>query len=445
LSAGVDAVSRYAADDGIRMFALAAQAAARAGDDGCAARAHLERGRAGTSRGRFSEAFEDFRVALDLAVQCGSSQLELDARRELAGDVLVGLGRPISDCQAELDAALVVARAVGDAAHEADLLARSAVVSANRLQFGRAIADGRRSVEIARQTGDPQILAIALDGLKNPFAYTGQIAELESTLAEVEPLVRLAHDVFRIQWCVFEHGFVPLATGRWDEARAAVEAALTLNRESGWTAFESWFLSHLGWVARLDGRLDDAVEHGRRAVRLHQQGSHPWWSSTAYAMLAGSLLAQGGAERRTEAAELLRHGLDAAGRSGVEAFRLRCVAVLAEATGDEPSRNEAQRMFARVSAPAGVAWMHGVDAYVALGRAWLVAGRADRAAELLAPVAAAARTSGWSALFQAAGGADLLARAASSDARQAGGVRGARSDQLGEAGGDPVGGAGGDR
>src|SRR5207249_544104 len=98
---------------------------------------------------------------------------------------------------------------------------------------------------------------------------------------------------------------------------------------------------------------------------------------------ATTLLATGDARDRAEAVRLLRAGLAAADRSGAEAYRLRCIAPLAEAIGSIDLLQHADRLLSDARLPAGYAWVSGTDAYLSLGRAWVAADRPDRAARVL--------------------------------------------------------------
>ena len=225
------------------------------------------------------------------------------------------------------------------------------------------------------------------------------------------------------QWLVFEESFFPLAAGDWDHAATVVEEALALTRRSGRIMYEGWLIAHLGWIARLAGRPDDALGHGRRSVAAVPAEGHSWFGATANAMLATTLLATGDERDRAEAVHLLRSGLAAADRSGAEAYRLRCIAPLAEATGSIDVLLHADRLLGDARLPAGHAWVLGTDAYVSLGRAWLAAGRADRAVLVLTDLVAAGERTGWDAVVRAGGATDLLAEAtAAAEAAEAAGT-----------------------
>jgi hypothetical protein len=203
-----------------------------------------------------------------------------------------------------------------------------------------------------------------------------------------------------LQWTVFEGAFVPLAAGDDDAALARIEAAREICRRSGYTAHEPFFIAHAGWVHRLSGRLDVALCEGRRAVELAARHRHTWWSTTAASLYGATLLAAGDA---ISATAVLRPARRLADVPGAEGYLLRCLAPLAEATGDALVLEQADALLRSIRAPEGCAWLLGADAYLAVARAWRRAGSAERADEVLAGFRAAAAAAGWPALVAAAG------------------------------------------
>ena len=121
-------------------------------------------------------------------------------------------------------------------------------------------------------------------------------------------------------------------------------------------------------------------------------------SSAAAALYAGTLLAVGEPRR---AADQLRPAVQVADVPGAEAYLLRCLAPLADATGEEAVLRRADDLLRSVRAPEGGAWLLGADVYVALARAWRRAGDAARAEEIAAGFRAAAIAAGWPALAAA--------------------------------------------
>jgi tetratricopeptide (TPR) repeat protein len=355
-------------------------------------RARLIRGRSHDARRAYPLAMADFRAAAELARQAGDRRLEMMALREQAGDVPLALGMSIVDCTGHLHTGLRIAEGLGDRHNEADMLGRLAVIAANRLHFTDAVGYGRRALHAARMAGEDRVLAIALDGLKTAYAYQGDIGSLVPVLDELEPLLRRQGDLFRLQWAVVEGAFPAVAAGRWDEAIARVREAHAINRRSGYAAYEGWFAGYLGWLHRLRGDLDRALEYGRRALDLTHGSTHAWWRAAACAQSAVTLLAAG---RTGEAVALLEEGSGLADRAGAESHLLSCIGPLAEATGSASLLDDADARLRQIQAPEGSAWLLGADAYLAVARAWVARGEPDRAAAVLAPLRTAARRAGW--------------------------------------------------
>nr|WP_281386913.1 AAA family ATPase [Jiangella mangrovi] len=399
LAAGEQALRRYAVGDAEALLGQAIDAARRGGDVALEGRSHLARGRAREAMYRYDDAVADHAEALRAARAGGDRLLEMRALRQLGGPAWAGGGRPIAEGTAHLEESLRLAQLLGDRPAESELLAWLSVLSANRLRFGDALAYGRRALALARDIGDDDALAVALDGAKTAHAYLGEVRELQEVLDELEPLCRRSGDLWLLQWCLFESAFPSIARGDWDAATARVEEALAVNRRSGYSGYESWYVSNLGWIARLRGRYDDAVRLGRRSLTLQ---AHAWFSAASLATYATTLLELDGRDETAEAVALLERGLAVAGRHRTEAYRLPCLAALAWATGSRELLDEADAMVRAVSTPPGSAWLYGADTYVAVARAWLRHGDPGAAAEVLAPLASAAERTGWTAPLEAA-------------------------------------------
>jgi hypothetical protein len=409
LSAAASAAARFAAADAERLLDRALAACRAEGVPvEMEARVLLARGRERETLRDFPGALEDFMTGIRLARSAGATDLEMLFERELGGDSLIATGRPVASCMPHLHAGLRFAEQLGDQVMQADCLARLAILNVNQLDFVAGREYGERGARIGREAGDPGSVLAGLDGLKASYAYLGEVGALGPIVDELEPLARRAGDLFRLQWIVFERAFIPLAAGDWGAATTLVEEALALNRRSGRGRYEGWFIAHLGWIARLDGRMDDAIGHGRRSVAL-LAGSHAWWDSITCSILATTLLDAGGESAATEATVLLRRGLAAADRSDAVAYRLRCLAQLADVTGAPELRAQATFMLEAARFPDGTAWLHGWDAYLALTRAWLADGNRAKAAAVLVPFVGAARSAGWDAVLATSGVWELAA------------------------------------
>jgi tetratricopeptide (TPR) repeat protein len=399
LRAGEDAMGRYAASDAAALATQALEAGERVADAEVCARALVLRGRAREAMGDHAAAFEDLTRGVDGARTAGDRRLEMLALRELGGDVPVALGKPIGYYAANLQSGLRIAESLGDRASEAVMLNRLAVIEANRLRLDAAVGYGRRGVAAGRAAADDHALAAGLDGLKIAYLSLGDIG----ALAELKPLLRRQGDLFLRPWAEFEGGFLAIAAADWDQADAAIARAIELNRQAGYPHQKAWYLAHQGWLARLRGRMDEAVTLGRQGLEQTRQHEHSWWEATACAMLGGTLLLTGD---QAGATGLLERGLAAAQQAGFEAYLPRCAAPLAAATGSLVVLAEAAGLLEQASIPADGAWVLGYEAYLSLAEAWLAHSEPDRARAVLVPLLAVADREPWIPALAAALAAD---------------------------------------
>jgi tetratricopeptide (TPR) repeat protein len=335
----------------------------------------------------------------DGARAAGDRRLEMLVLRQLGGDVPVSLGKPISYFGSNLETGLRIAESLGDRASEANFLSRLAVIAANRLRLDMAVGYGLRAVAAARAAADDQALAQGLDGLKITYLSLGDTRALADVLAELVPLLRRRGELFLLPWAEFEGAFLFVAAADLDRAVSAIERAMELTHQAGYPHQVAWFVAHLGWIARLRGRDEEAMTLGRRAVDLSEQHEHGWWQAATRAMLGDTLLLCGD---HAGAVTLYEQGLAAARKSGMEAYLLRCAAPLAAATGSSAILAEAAGWLEQAAIPDGGAWMLGYEAYLSLAEAWLGHGEPERARAVLAPMLAVADREPWTAALAAA-------------------------------------------
>jgi DNA-binding SARP family transcriptional activator len=396
LLAAEDALQRYAASDAIMLSTQALEVAERAGDAEVRARTLVVRARAREVAGANDAALVDLTEGLAAARAAGDRRLEMLALRHLGGDFSATRGLPAATSY--LETGLRIALSLGDRASEADLLSRLANIAGFRLRLDAALEYGRRAVAVGRASADEQALAVGLDGLKAACVQIGDARGLAAVLAELKPLLRRQGDLTLLQWAEFESAFVFIAAADWDQAAAAMQTAIEVNRRSGHPSWAAGYPMYLGWLARLRGRDDEALTLGRRALELTEQHEHLWEEATGCALLGTTLLLTGD---RAGAIEVLKRGLAAAEAGGGEAYLLRCTAPLAEATGSPAVLAEADRLLEQASIPTDWAWVFGEDAYLSLARAWLGRGNPERARTVLAPLLAVAQRVPWIATLAA--------------------------------------------
>ena len=393
LDAGRTARRMAAPDDALALLALALDDAETASETSLAATILLERARAHEARTDYAAAEGDLLAARAALAGSREARLEMRSLRLLGGDITVARRRPLAEVVAHNEAGLGLAAELGDAVAEALFQSRIAVLECTRLRLATALDLATTGVTQARATRSPEATARSLDGLKSVHAYCGDATGLRDVLDELIPMLGRQRLPWLMQWALLESALVPAAEGRWQEARRRVDEALEVNRTTGYGAYAGFFRAQRGWLARLAGDLDDAVDDGRRSVADTSPADHPWWYATAVGTYATTLLEVG---LRDEAAELCVAGLGVLGDEAGAAYRLRCLAPLAAATGEDPA--EADALLAAVEAPPGRAWVSGADTYEGVAAAWRAAGEPDRATAALAPLLAATGPRRWAAI-----------------------------------------------
>jgi hypothetical protein len=187
---------------------------------------------------------------------------------------------------------------------------------------------------------------------------------------------------------------------------------MTINAHSGYQSHTAWYVAHLGWIARLDGRRDDALSLSHQASTMD---SHAWFASAVDALHGTALIEYG---EPAAAIPVLERGLARCDGHRTVSYRLRCLAPLAEATGDRVLLDEADALLRAIVAPPGAAWLYGADAYTSVARAWLAQGEPGHAVRLLEPLLAAGTRTGWVAPLATARAVAAQASAAHAQARQ---------------------------
>lgn len=398
LLAGQQALERYAAGDAedllTRCLDIELVATPSAAREDLLIRGHalLARAHAREVLAAYPSVIADLEQVVAVAREAGDRRLEMLGLRALGGSAAIGLGVPIEESVTHLERGLRLAQDLGDLSMEAEFLAWLAVLFSNALHFDDAVDYGLRAVAAARVSGDERALMAALDGRKTSLAYLGETVELAPVVEELEPLARRLGDQLRLHWVIFESGFPAVAAGRWADAAARFQLAMDTCQRSGQTAYASWYLSHLGWLERLQGNGVRAVQLGQAALARIEEIPHAWSEALVSAQLGTTLLQLG---RTDEATVVLERGATLVGITGAESYLLRCLAPLAEATGSRELLDQADGLMATVRTPPGSAWMAGDFAYLALARAWLTAGEPERAHAVLAPMLAVAERVPW--------------------------------------------------
>ena len=269
-------------------------------------------------------------------------------------------------------------------------LAQAAVF---RLRHDDAVAFSSMAMAMTRR-GDAGFARLAaLTSRMVTVGALGEATELHEVVDELEPLVRRSGDLWLLQFVLSNAATVPLAAEDYGAAERRELEALELNRRTGHSAQEAYFLTRLALQRRLAGDVEGAVRLGREAVATGRRaGTHLWWSVGAVTDLACSLMA---AERGDEALEVLTSIVPEGDWENER--RLWVLAPLARASGSRVPLERADALLRAVATPPGSAWIVAGDLYVDVATAWRRVGEPARAAEVAGRLAEAARRNAWPA------------------------------------------------
>ncbi|MET1071560.1 MAG: tetratricopeptide repeat protein [Umezawaea sp.] len=228
---------RYLAKSGHHADALAIhghahRVARSSGDRAGQARALADLGLTHLRSGRYAQAGEHLRRALDLFRHSDDRTGRARALNVLGlVEMWLGRYRPATDHH---ERALALFRQTGDLPNEARALGNLGHVELRLGHHGRAADHQRRALALFRRTGDRSGEAYALDGL----------------------------------------GTLHTHLGRPDDATGFHRRALALHRESGDREGEAWALNGVGDAARTAGRPAEAVTHHTAARAIAADVGH---------------------------------------------------------------------------------------------------------------------------------------------------------------------------
>ncbi|MGH2926177.1 MAG: hypothetical protein ACRDK1_09425, partial [Solirubrobacterales bacterium] len=339
----------------------------------------------------------DFETAIAAAREAGDAELEVNASLGLVSYLR---SRDFARATELIEATVRASDGVPSVAR-VNALARLAIQYVHQLRLDRAAEIGERALALALAEGDRRSLSQAKDALKLVAQQLGDVDRLEELTDDLLATLReRPEDAYYLSWVLLESAFVPLARGRWDDARDRFLEALELTRRQGSRYQEPLFVEGLCWLHAAEGDHVRAIEQGRIAAELAREIGAAEWASWTDATL-GWVLLEAGAP--AEAAESLERGLRTAEESGPPAQLTRCVCLLACARSMLGERATAaghaergEGLLARVSAPPGRAWLFGAHAYLAIARVRQDAGDHEAAERIASPILAASRRSGWS-------------------------------------------------
>jgi predicted ATPase/predicted Ser/Thr protein kinase len=298
--------------------------------------------------GRYSHAEADRLYSAYLRLAKSMTPQRVEARRELAVEVLKFLGR-IPEAVAQLKAALGEACTLRMRAQESRVLRGLGVVSYETGQMDQARSFYEQALALERQIGDRQCEGVTLGNLGNVYREQGRVNEARALYEEAVAIAREAGDR--------QHGAVMLSNlallhweqGRMEESRVFNEQALAIARELGDLREEARILGNLANVDRQQGRMEEALRLYEQALILHRQVGHRRLEAHTLGNIAVVFHEQG---RTDEGRALYVRALAVAREVGDRRFEGHTLGNLANACQDQGRLAEAAALYEQALAIA---------------------------------------------------------------------------------------------
>jgi class 3 adenylate cyclase/DNA-binding SARP family transcriptional activator len=272
-AAASEALDRFAADETRQ---LADSGLALDPEPSSSGRLLRTRAEARALRGDLPGARDDLRVALTVASPGPDHARVLARIADLTG-TLVGFG-PAAEM---FD--IAITEAGGDALARAEILAAAAIVDVSLNEMDRAAMRADEALALFERLGDPSGVASILDVRAGRAFLQGHLPEAADLYGRTARLYRDAGRLLRVGTVQSSGGVILAFLGRTDEALAAINEALELERTLGQREGEAICTLHRSQVFYGLGRADEALADATTGLELSRSvGSH---SSVAWGLM----------------------------------------------------------------------------------------------------------------------------------------------------------------
>ncbi|MDP9374902.1 MAG: AAA family ATPase, partial [Chloroflexota bacterium] len=252
---------------------------------------HRARGRAHETRGDFEAARDDYEAALEAARAAGDRRAAWQALLDLG---LLWAGRDYARTGDYCGRALALAREIGDPAILAHSLNRLGNWRVNVEQPGEALRHHREALAIFDDLGDSHGRAETLDLLAVASYLDGDLARSAAYYERAIPLFedlgdrqRLPFGLATLALCggSYETEALLPAAARLDGLLHHGERGLRIAREIGWRAGEAYAAVHLGLCLGSQGEYARALQLAREGLALAEEIAHRQWQTAAHCAL----------------------------------------------------------------------------------------------------------------------------------------------------------------
>ncbi|WP_412539307.1 tetratricopeptide repeat protein [Longispora sp. K20-0274] len=210
-------------------------------------------------RGRYTEAYEHFRLSMTIARDVGDRSSEGNVLNNM-GVVLVRLGR-YDEAIAHHEQAMAIAREVGEPVAEARNLSNIAIVHKRLGRYPEALREQLAALEIFRRVGSRTAEGVTLQNMGNLFRILKRYPEALDSYGQGLVIAGEYNDLGSEANALDGIGMVHLEEGRLDDAFDVLGRGLEIARTIGERYPEMNLLNGLGETLAAKG------EHGAALVR----------------------------------------------------------------------------------------------------------------------------------------------------------------------------------
>ncbi len=243
-------------------------------------------------QGEYPAANRDAQAALDLYRQLGDERGQAALLGQLGWNTLYASpdeADPSAPSPTDyLQEALDIYRALGDAEGQIHCLIGLASAAANfDGLYARSLAHSQRCMALARESGDPHLLARAFLNLALSYLDLSDLDASREHLQQALKFARATNDQRRLAVIHFYLGEIEIeAEQELEVARTHLDTALRIFRRVRDRSWEGDTLSALGRLALLQGRPGEAREYLQASLHRRRELGEP-----AYAVIDCSYLA----------------------------------------------------------------------------------------------------------------------------------------------------------
>ena len=291
--------------------------------------------------GRFREALEQLQASMEMSARMGNRSLAAE-NQFMVANALSALGDH-AGARTNAEGSIATLTEIGDVRNLAVSLWNAALIDLARGEFGRALQEGQKGAQLAREIHAPRFVVYNLGLIAEVHRQLEDAAGAEQSGAEA---VRLAETLSGAAWKAWLlSGLVldAIELGRLDDARRRVdEARAEMERTQAISYMPQDLLYVEGRLALARGDADAAADAARKLADLVAETGTVFWTPLVF-LLDADVARSRGEERAVELYTRSDREAERVGRLPVRWRALGGRADVEDALGRAPAARETAR------------------------------------------------------------------------------------------------------